>query len=234
MWVSCKWFDFCNYIPYQINSERREKSKSGVTYYVTWRTRRTLYFSIIPLLALRMKEQLKFKSLIWDTHPWYFSTLFLALITSPKMCWKVYIVLFMMCSSVWLCVNEQCLASVGMLCEQTEDRSEGRIIRDQYYTWITWTRCTFSPFGPGDPMGPCDPWWPCRDTDTRNCYVKQQDQMQITKLGLFNVLLSRHLTYDKLILPHNLRDQALPVDPFDPGLPTVRKCCIFSYTMRLH
>lgn len=40
-----------------IHSRKRVVSKSGVTYYVTWRTRRTLYFPIIPLLALQMKTR---------------------------------------------------------------------------------------------------------------------------------------------------------------------------------
>ena len=37
--------------------------------------------------------------------------------------------------------------------------------------------------------------------------------------------------YDTVMLPHNLKVQVLPVDPFDQELPKDSKCFVFSHTM---
>lgn len=52
---------------YSTKDGRREKSKSGVTYYVTWRTRRTLDFPIISLLALSMKIRTMMLDILFKT-----------------------------------------------------------------------------------------------------------------------------------------------------------------------
>lgn len=56
IWMKWKLFDFSDRVGE--HNRQTKKSKSSVTYYVTWRTWWTLYFPIIPLFALQTTIQI--------------------------------------------------------------------------------------------------------------------------------------------------------------------------------